>query len=426
MSSTQQHEATTLEAILRGHDPVAHRELLGRKDARAPFDDARAAGVRYFASGSNNPGEILGLAEAGIDVGVAIQSLRSDGPEAIAAAVERHPDTRVFVDSGAFSEVSFPGGVPTITAPIEAAEWERRLGLYETIGQAIGAQLYAVAPDCVAHQWETLERMATYAEQVQAVAATGAYILVPCQKGELPLVEFWELAKEALGVAEEQLVAAVPMMKDETSLEDYTAFLEAARPARVHLLGLGPKGKRFWDVVEATPSFVELMCDSVLIASVAGWTNGPNRGPRVLTFTSAEVTAEIIDGLFTAGTDELSGWDWTEASAHPSEWMSAADLGRVAQALGLRGEDRAAWLADPDAWLQEGDRYLDPLVELELEAVWQKFLVPEGRKGGEGSVVYRKQESLVRAFGEGRPGAPVAAPATLPVPASPTVQLALF
>ena len=382
--------------------------MASENNPRTVIDSARAQGVRYFASGSNSPGEILGLADCGIDVGVAIQSLHSEGPRAIAQAVAENPSTRVFVDSGAFSEVSFPGGVPTIVAPITDDEWARRLGAYLDLAQAIGSQLYAAAPDCVAHQAETLARMARYAAEVQAVAAAGAFILVPCQKGELDLATFWARAVEALGVSEAQLVAAIPMMKDETSTAEYRAFLTAARPGRVHLLGLGPKGARFAEVVEATPAGIELMCDSVLITSLVGWTNGLGGGPRALTASMDTCREDIEEGLF-AHSYDLAGFDWTEAAACPSEWLTTAGLKRLAADLGLAAADARALVADVDGWLQDDERYLDPRVELALEALFAHWVRPErgNRSAGRGTTEWRKREGLVRLLGQ---PAPVALP----------------
>ena len=42
--------------------------------------------------------------------------------------------------------------------------------------------------------------MARYASLVRKIAATGAHILVPCQKGALDLPTFWKRALEILGI----------------------------------------------------------------------------------------------------------------------------------------------------------------------------------------------------------------------------------
>src|SRR5690606_25587800 len=131
-------------------------------DAILAISSALSLCVRYFASVSNHPGDNLGLADAGEDEANAIHELRDLGIEAIGEALRLRPTLRIFADSGAFSEVGFPNGVPTIERPIGTLEWMRRLDLYRDIAAVAGEQLYVVAPDCIAHQAETLYRMSAY------------------------------------------------------------------------------------------------------------------------------------------------------------------------------------------------------------------------------------------------------------------------
>lgn len=367
-------------AIARAHNEIA-----------APLDAARAQGVTYFASGSNHPGEILGLAQCGVDVGVAIHDLHSDGERAIAEAVATY-GARVFVDSGAFSEVGFGPSGPFVARPISDSEWQRRLEAYVRIARAIGSALYCVAPDMVAFQAETLERMKRWGHLVREAARCGANVLVPVQKGALSMAEFWGLACTALAIPAEQLVAAIPMKKDATSTAELVAFLQAARPARVHLLGLGPKSRRFGEVVtmaRAASPETEILCDSVLITSLVGRTNGKGGAPRPLTAALDAVSAELSEAIFVG---DVACLDWTEAAICPSAWLTAAGVRRFAAGLGLEGAERAELLADVDGWLQEDERYLDPRVEVVLEGLWSEYVM------GAGSTTWRKRESIVRLF----------------------------
>lgn len=358
---------------------------------RNEIDAAVASGVRYFASGSNHPGEIVGFARVGIDVGVAAPDLHSAGAAAIEEAALQY-GARVFVDSGAFSEVGFGPQGPYVAEPISDAEWKKRLALYAALAEKIGDKLYAVAPDQVAFQAETLERMARYAPEMQKVAALGANVLVPCQKGALPLAAFWVAAKAALGIPEAQLVAAVPMKKDATSTADFAVFLAEAKPARVHLLGLGPKSDRFEEVIAAAKAAspgTEIFCDSVLITSLVGRNNGPGGKPRPLTAMADEVQKEIEESLYR----DCGGLDYTDAIAMPSEWMTAAGVRKLGKELGLTGKKLTAFCADPDGWLQEDDRILEAHVEMALDAAWSEYAA------GNGNTTYRKQETIERLFG---------------------------
>ncbi len=358
---------------------------------RNEIDAAVAGGARYFASGSNHPGEILGFARVGIDVGVAAPDLHSMGPSAIADAALTY-GVRVFVDSGAFSEVGFGPTGPFVAAPISHEEWEKRLWLYALLAETIGDKLYAVAPDQVAFQAETLERMAKFATHMQLVASFGANVLVPCQKGAMPLAAFWVAAKAALGIPESQLVAAVPMKKDATTTADFAAFLAEAKPARVHLLGLGPKSDRFEEVMAAAKAAspeTEIFCDSVLITSLVGRTNGQGGGPRPLTAMADQVQAELEESVWA----DCGDLDYTDSIGSPSTWMNEVQVRKLGKACGLSGKKLTAFVADPDAWIATDMNWALPHVEAALEAAWQEHAT------GGGNTTARKRETIERLFG---------------------------
>lgn len=191
----------------------------------------------YFASGSNNPSEIKGLASVGQDVGVAAPHVRSSGEAELAKLAGS--DVQVFVDSGAFSEVEFGPTGPTVVDPILPAEWESRLALYRRLATALGDQVWVVAPDRVGDQAVTLERLTTYVAEIRELASLGARVLVPIQKGALTQAEFAGKVDEVLG--DIPWLPAIPCKKAATSEQELGAFLDA-RPAtkHVHLLGLGP------------------------------------------------------------------------------------------------------------------------------------------------------------------------------------------
>jgi hypothetical protein len=352
------------------------------------IDAARDRGVCYFASGSNHPGEILALADARVNVGIAVHELRHRTIEALAEAALAWPQLRVFVDSGAFSEVTFPSGVPTVSRPITAREWRRRLAIYLKLAKTHRQQLYVVAPDCIAHQDETLYRMSAYAELVNEIAAWGANILVPMQRGELESGEFWALAVEALGVPVEQLIPAVPMKKDATSDGDFELFLDQVNPYRVHLLGLGPKSRRFESVLAmCEDAEVEVLCDSVLVTSLVGRTNGSGGGPRALTEALDDAQNEFGESAF----DPAScGLDWTDHASDPS-WLTPkarraiiANLTPFGYSVPPPHQDRA-W----EDFMVEAD----DIVEHEFRHAWVEYVSTQG------SAEIRKRMALARCLG---------------------------
>lgn len=355
--------------------------------------------IHYFPSGSNHPGEILGFADAGMNVGATIVTLRLNAAAVLASLAGLL--VKVFLDSGAFSEVTFPAGVPTITSPITDEDWTARLDATEELAEALGSQLYAVAPDCVAHQAETLERLARYADRVRTIRAHGANILVAHQKGELSLVDFNRRAAEILGFSD--FVVAVPMMKDETSLDELAELLGTVRPVAVHFLGIGPKSPRFAAVVEAarnaSPSTV-IYCDSVAITSLVGRNNGPNGGPRALTAASdaaletvrVESWGEGVEGELDYSDSVLENVnEWLVTRAGRKSFLDAVAAFRT-----VTNADRRAFYADPYAWLtdedEDGDSPIDcDWVAAELDALYAA--AAEKR-----TVTFRKRTAVASVF----------------------------
>ena len=87
-----------------------------------------APAVTFFASGSNHAGEIRACSLIdGANVGVVADLVHPDNHKRAFAELEDFVETgrKVFVDSGAFAEVTFPGGVPTISKPLTDKHWAR-------------------------------------------------------------------------------------------------------------------------------------------------------------------------------------------------------------------------------------------------------------------------------------------------------------
>lgn len=266
-------EALRAEAVAAGFD-----------DPAPDWDRLPVTPAAVFASGSNRPGEVRGMARVGLDVGVCADYVTAATE---AALVElKDTDTLVFCDSGAFSEVSFSpevgGFVPT--APISHEAWLEKLALYRRLGAALGPQAWLVAPDQVGSQEVTLERLTKYRPQLQQLALTGARVMVVAQRGALSQADFFKAAVEAAGlIGYSGLVAGLPCKKSASSPAEVAAFLRDVKVGNVHLLGLGPNNPKVCDylapfAVEGCETSVSL--DSCLIAASVGKTNGKGGGPR--------------------------------------------------------------------------------------------------------------------------------------------------
>jgi len=248
----------------------------------------------YFASGSNRPPEIQGCARVGQDVGVAAPEVTPVCEEALGRLAGT--DVQVFVDSGAFSEVSFkvPGreGQPVVVAEITPERWDRVLSLYERLAAVLGDQLHVVAPDRVGDQETTLALLTRYRDRLAGIARAGARVLAPIQKGALTQAAF--AAKVHAILFPLPWVPAVPCKKAATTPEDLRAFLASWRPEHVHLLGLGPWSEGGADYFEVlAEAGVSYQCDSVMIRSQVGRNkDGSARKP----YTLAQDISRVVVG----------------------------------------------------------------------------------------------------------------------------------
>lgn len=270
-----------------------------------------------YASGSNHAGEIRGFASLGMGVGVAADQVNADAVKALLEV-----DVPVFVDSGAFGEV---GPNLAVVAPINHAEWMRRLNLYARLARKLGPRLTVVAPDQVGNQGETLRRLRRYAPQMQAIATTGAKILLPLQGGELPMAEFERRARTVLGAP---AVPAIPMKKGATSPEALADYVRETLPPELHLLGLGVTGRAAKSILgliaELSPA-TKITMDSNRIRAVVG-TDKPKAPPppderqtmllsmrNVMDLAKAKGDPAAHHKYLSRKPDGHGGWDYTYA-----------------------------------------------------------------------------------------------------------------
>lgn len=250
-----------------------------------PFKDED----RHFCSGVNSPGEVRGLARSGGHVGLVADRVS----EKVLAelAMVRGSGLCVFVDSGAFSEVSFAGGTRTVARPFTEADWADRLATYKLVAREFKQDAFLVAPDAVGDQRETLVRLARYADEMFNLRAEEyAEIILPFQRGALGPADFVRVACGALGFADP--ILGIPSKKNATSakqLAEDCRELAALAPwwtPRFHLLGMGPKSPR-WDeqraAIRASFPDAPVWSDSVGVRSEVGRTNGKGKGPRRMT-----------------------------------------------------------------------------------------------------------------------------------------------
>jgi hypothetical protein len=334
--------------------------------------------VTVFASGANEAREIRGFQLAAVPVGVAVSLLRESAIRELLNC-----ELPVFADSGAFSECVFTiDGQPTFPNPITGAEWKRRLSIYRRLAESLGGLLSIVAPDRVADQDVTLQRLCQYRDELAGIAALGADILIPVQNGALSPVEFYRTAVRASGL---DLVPAMPMKKAATAFAEVLAFVQEVQPRRIHLLGMGyerNRARKLVAMLQAISPEMEISLDSNRLRAVTGQGRVMTKTETVLRgeepeFVYAEVQSEALN---------LAGYrlDYTDSIAFPSTWATDEQLRTIAVTIGLTSTAWAGFLADPDGFLQQeidgydSVAYIElPQVAQALDAAWQQHVKAE-------------------------------------------------
>lgn len=208
------------------------------------FANAPVEPAIVFPSGCGSPGEAEGFSHAGYDVGIAADHC---SPEFEAYLSDALPgtDVQLFTDSGAFSEVEYnkETGKFEVVKPITHEMWKNRLGLYKRLTSSLKDQAHVVAPDRVGDQDITLERLSRYSEELVELWYSGARVLIPLQRGRLKQADFFVEACKACGLQPDEVTPALPCKKAGTSEDELVEFLKAIHPGKLHLLGLGIRGK---------------------------------------------------------------------------------------------------------------------------------------------------------------------------------------
>jgi len=403
------------------------------------WQNAQVGGWTYYASGSSRPGTLEGFADAGWNVGIALNECGAGCQQSLRAIRLRHPKLRLFVDSGAFSEFG-PKGVP-----ITDREWAERLALATRIARAWGPRALIVAPDKVGDQQATLRRLKRFAPHLKRFRQAGSEVAVVLQRGDLEAGAFLEEAARHADLATGELVAAFPMKKAATPLVEVEAFLRARRATgpdrvrRVHLLGLGPQARRI-EGVRPSGRQTQARLSSQFPSVTWSWDSNVRRsmvarssGARRLTRAEDAFRAKTPELAVVTVVQELAGGptiDLTEDE--PSTWldviyvrrawprsrekdvlkrletlrrgrMSRADLRRFDRArrqvaleeIGIKpGDELQRWLDDPDAFAREDD---DGLPRSEWDVRFRPFGALE-RLYQEAAVLvtpYQRQRSAI-------------------------------
>jgi hypothetical protein len=314
----------------------------------------------WYCSGANELADMLGLADAGHALGVCIPRLAAPARRAL-----RDLEVPVFLDTGAFSEVDIGPDGPVVVHPMGPECWEEITAIQLDITAARRAPTLVVAPDRVGDQGETLARIERWVPRLRAIEERGGTIVLPCQRGAMPLQDFGRAIIAAAGLRTPAL--GIPANKAPATGLELQALVRATRPAALHLLGCGP-GRRHAGRLVAAACLAghrgPITCDSNGIAARVGRTNGPRGAPRILTRAQDDEGEEARAACWRGGygpdyTDEIG--DMLPLLGPRARDVLLADLRAVGYEPGI---DLAAWLRQ--CWD-------DPVVAHLVDRAWARW-----------------------------------------------------
>ena len=100
---------------------------------------------------------------------------------------------------------------------------------------------------CVDDQAATIQLLRDFAFRLKDIAACGAVVIIPLQKGALGLAEFYDLASSLM--APFTISAGLPSNAAAVGSDEVLVFVRSSLPARCHFLGAA-RNKRFRALLE--------------------------------------------------------------------------------------------------------------------------------------------------------------------------------
>lgn len=223
--------------------------------------------VPYFRSGCSRVTELQGYADAGSPVGIVIGEASARVLGLARDYVNR--GGLLFVDSGAFS--AFRKGRRLDFAEV----LEAYLELARSIDPERRRGLSVVAPDVIGDAEASRLELARHRDQVAALIDLGVRVIVPLQlaAGDIVADRLDDL-DDLLGLSYYLGDYAVGLPLNAAAMtDDVLAEVAWCAPGDVHLLGMGPRNRRYARVLEALRAEAPdalVTCDSNKLAAQIG------------------------------------------------------------------------------------------------------------------------------------------------------------
>lgn len=307
-----------------------------------------------FVSGSSAYWDARGVMEAAMPVGVVAGEL----PHTTVSLLRDYArgGGKIFVDSGSFS--SFTRG-KKVDFQMVFLMYDR---LMHNLAHQAKSRFSLVMPDEVGNQAATLELLASNKVKILEYIKTGADVIVPLQRGNLPVYKMAECIFAMLGTRSIRL----GLPSNAAALADEE--LARIRHDRFHILGKATLDKklkrRAYTLLETNPG-ASISCDANLLRS------------RIYQVShNHKQLIAAVDAL-----DELDDTELLYEILHGTGWMTRSQVARIAALYGVTAlPEVKQWT---DAHKMEGLHVKLDEVDPEacfLYAVLARMFEPEAKK----------------------------------------------
>ena len=329
-----------------------------------PTEDSN---VDLYFSGASSRSDLLGYISAKSNVGVSI--LETSAPVRKILGQYAADGGKVMIDSSAFGE--FMLALKNKDCP--PLDFDVVLDRYEDIANSctINHQnLMFVAPDKVGSQVDSLLRLEKHIKRIRALHTKGAQIMMPMQKGSMPLPAFYDACKKILAF---DFVVGFPSNAEALTIDQTKSFLSEIKPAKAHFLGC-KENQLVHTGLNASPN-TQFSCDSSRLRAYIGegrigttmqksiaddvLLNGINGSGDMPYFDSTEFVGALEDHVvnFTAATLKRFS---EHLKCTPKEVNNACDNESLWELLDSRNYGYAYQMAD-SWWIGECYKEASPL-----------------------------------------------------------------
>lgn len=197
--------------------------------------DCFSTNLVTYRSGASSRADIAGYMRSGLPIGVTI----TDCSLPVRQLIKEYLNSghSVFLDSGAFR--CFQANLRQINQalpPTNSVNFERVISLYEDILTSVSnsRNLMIVAPDLVGDQTASFNLLKTYADSLSLFSKTNVKIMIPLQKGQLSINDYY---RKCIGICGFEIVPGIPSNAAAITNEDVKAFIKEFKPPYLHFLG---------------------------------------------------------------------------------------------------------------------------------------------------------------------------------------------